>query len=1313
MSSQINSFDLAPILIQTGYGIPDHISPLGSEYTDLYTAFKYYNTNGLTNWVQYLDSYFSGGTGGGTIFSGGTVTGSTYFLNGLSANTISATTYLNLPTDIRVTGSSLNPATYDFTLIRNDGVTITSNLGLLATDMTVTGGTYNINTGIVTFTNNTGGTFNVSGFSSGMTDTFVTGGTYSAGTAVFNNNKGIKFNVTGFTNINSLNGLTANTQTFQTGTAGINFTINSTGSTHTFNLPDASTTARGVVTVNDQQFSGLKNFTDNIIVNGIRVWRGTNNSATNIGIGLDTLIDNTGNQNTVLGYQSASPVGITNGSFITAVGYQSLKNIPGNNNTAVGHTSGFILTGGSQNTFIGSQAGGIVGQLTNVTNSSAIGYQAITTKNNQIVLGNSAVTETVLNGKIQIDTPTTSAALYDILTRNTTSGLIEKVLSTSIQEKITIGPISLIANASGASLSNGILTLHAANATSGGVITTGTQIFGGAKTFINGLTANTISATTYYNLPRDIRVTGGTYSAGTTTFTNNTGGTYNVSGYTYIPHLGYDNLNSTIWNYGFGGNINNISFGENSLVSNTIGEYNTAFGSGVLTGNTTGNYNTGVGNYALNSNITGEYNTGIGSYSLYSNTSGVQNFGIGSYSLYSNTTGSYNTGIGVSALENNIVGERNISIGGFSLYQNIGSRNIAIGFFAGSATLGDDNILFGSNSNNITDGLVSGSNNTIIGTSVSGIINGSNNTIFGKPTGLSSTTSNNIVIADGSGNIRFIDDNINTILPRLAGSGNRMIIAGPNGELSSTTIFDTFVTGGTYSDGTTVFTNNIGGTFNVTGFSTSNGVTFTGGTVTGPTNFIGGLTANTFSATTIKTPSVTANANGLSANTISATTYYNLPRDIRVTGGTYNSGNLIFINNTGGTFNITGLTTTSGYSANYYGSFSNNGDLPVSGANTPTVWTYDTTEISNGIVIENNSQIKINNTGVYEFGYSPQIEKTQGSDANVTIWVAINGEPVTRSSSTMRLVSNSTLSLPYVAFIFSMNANDYLEFYFSSDSQYVQLTALSGLTSPTRPNSPSLIVDVKQVGNTISNTLVGAYLPLTGGTVSGATRFTAGLTANTISATTYLNLPTDVRVTGGTYNAGGIATFTNNIGGTFNVTGFTSGGTETTNSLGALINSADDATPLDSDYVATALSGVTGILKKISWTNVKAFLKTYFDTLYSPAIYNITITSTANINTETPGLNNSISYNQNGKNVMINNSGTDIIFSVNTGATTNFIASYTKLGAANITFSAGTASLIAFPNIEPVVILDGLAGSTALLTRTNNSYYLLINNIYS
>jgi hypothetical protein len=47
------------------------------------------------------------------------------------------------------------------------------------------------------FRNNTGGTFNVTGFSTGTTDTSVTG-TYTAGTAVFRNNTGGTFNVTGF-----------------------------------------------------------------------------------------------------------------------------------------------------------------------------------------------------------------------------------------------------------------------------------------------------------------------------------------------------------------------------------------------------------------------------------------------------------------------------------------------------------------------------------------------------------------------------------------------------------------------------------------------------------------------------------------------------------------------------------------------------------------------------------------------------------------------------------------------------------------------------------------------------------------------------------------------------------------------------------------------------------------------------------------------------------------------------------------------------------------------------------------------------------
>jgi hypothetical protein len=49
----------------------------------------------------------------------------------------------------------------------------------------------------------------------------------------------------------------------------------------------------------------------------------------------------------------------------------------------------------------------------------------------------------------------------------------------------------------------------------------------------------------------------------------------------------------------------------------------------------------------------------------------------------------------------------------------------------------------------------------------------------------------------------------------------------------STVANDTVVTGGTYSNGTAVFRNNTGGTFNVTGFSTGGGVdVVTGGTYT-------------------------------------------------------------------------------------------------------------------------------------------------------------------------------------------------------------------------------------------------------------------------------------------------------------------------------------------------------------------------------------------------------------------------------------------------------------------------------------------------
>lgn len=60
--------------------------------------------------------------------------------------------------------------------------------------------------------------------------------------------------------VKSINGLSAEEQGLATGTAGTDFTVTSSGDTHTFDLPDASTTARGVVTTGAQTLAGVKTF---------------------------------------------------------------------------------------------------------------------------------------------------------------------------------------------------------------------------------------------------------------------------------------------------------------------------------------------------------------------------------------------------------------------------------------------------------------------------------------------------------------------------------------------------------------------------------------------------------------------------------------------------------------------------------------------------------------------------------------------------------------------------------------------------------------------------------------------------------------------------------------------------------------------------------------------------------------------------------------------------------------------------------------------------------------------------------------------
>lgn len=62
------------------------------------------------------------------------------------------------------------------------------------------------------------------------------------------------------TGLTALNGLTSQVQYLATGTSGTDFNISSSTDTHTFNIPNASATARGLINTNSQTIAGAKTF---------------------------------------------------------------------------------------------------------------------------------------------------------------------------------------------------------------------------------------------------------------------------------------------------------------------------------------------------------------------------------------------------------------------------------------------------------------------------------------------------------------------------------------------------------------------------------------------------------------------------------------------------------------------------------------------------------------------------------------------------------------------------------------------------------------------------------------------------------------------------------------------------------------------------------------------------------------------------------------------------------------------------------------------------------------------------------------------
>jgi hypothetical protein len=399
----------------TGFSLSNNTINLAQNRNDQFSAFSI-----------SLSAYTGTSVTGDYLpLSGGSVTGGTSFTSGLSANTISATTYQNInavtggtysngiitlsgtgnvngntitglstiTADTFVTGFTFNASNYNLTINQNNGQSpLTQSLSILASDLYVTGGTYNSNTGVATFTNNTGGTFQVSGFLTGFTDTLVTAFTYNNNTFTITDSRGTGFTAT----INTMTGLTATT----------------ISATTYFNLPVTNFTGGTV--------SGATNFTDGLSANTFSATTylnlpsatftgGTVSGPTNFLSGL------TANTISATTYQNLP---VTADTFTTAATYSVSTGIitfNRNNNTPnytvtglTGFTSAFTY---SNNVFTISRSG--TSNLTALINT----VTGFTINGNLTVTGTSTVNNLTITGTTALNGPINSGTLSGSTTR--------------------------------------------------------------------------------------------------------------------------------------------------------------------------------------------------------------------------------------------------------------------------------------------------------------------------------------------------------------------------------------------------------------------------------------------------------------------------------------------------------------------------------------------------------------------------------------------------------------------------------------------------------------------------------------------------------------------------------------------------------------------------------------------------------------------------------------------------------------------------------------------------------------------------------
>ena len=152
---------------------------------------------------------------------------------------------------------------------------------------------------------------------------------------------------------------------------------------------------------------------------------------------------------------------------------------------------------------------------------------------------------------------------------------------------------------------------------------------------------------------------------------------------------------------------------------------------------------------------------------------------------------------------------------------------------------------------------------------------------------------------------------------------------------------------------------------------------------------------------------------------------------------------------------------------NPYGAFQDTTDQTAAVANTAYAMTLNTTDYANGVSVASSSRITVADSGIWNLQWSGQFENPDSQDHDVRVWLKINGTVVVGSTGFFAVPSKhgsvNGHALVGWNYFLSLNASDYVELWWETDSTQVSIQAYPAAGN--YPSTASLIATMSFVSN--------------------------------------------------------------------------------------------------------------------------------------------------------------------------------------------------------------------------------------------------------